>query len=207
MIRKFLVLSAFLSLSFSTYAGLWVEPLVGYKIASVDFNIYNAGASLNGDYEYKFVGHQFGLKLGYAAPIGIVIGADGRMGSFESEQESGVFALQNGKVDNDDTSLGAFIAITAVPFLNFWGTYKFSYESEETTGANVGDISAGDGYGFGVGFTGIPFLSLNIEMNKITIDETRDVSAGTVTKYPSSNTSQQDKTEYVFSISAPFDLF
>lgn len=201
------VLKICLCLFFTTnaFAGLWVEPFLGYSSSTGKITLSNSGP-FNGDYEFDYSGTQIGARVGYAFPIALVVGLDYRMGSIDSEQSSGPQTLETGTVENDETSLGIFAAFTTLPLFNFWAVYRFDYETEVTSGDGVGDTFSGAGFGVGAGFTGLPFVSLNLEIFRSTMDERFDASANTTTSLPTNSQSEQDITSVVLSVSAPFDL-
>jgi len=190
----------------NAFAGLWVEPLMGYRKSTGEFTVSNTGSSFDGTYEIDISGPEFGLKLGYAFPIALVVGLDYRIGSYEDEQTSGPRALVPA-TDNEYNSLGIFLGVTTVPLFNFWINYKFDFETETTSGDEIGGTNSGDGFGAGVGFTGLPFVSINLEYNMYTLDEQFDAQTGVTEQLPSNTQSEQDIQEITISVSVPFDFF
>ena len=203
MIKKFnILLFSLFFISTYSYAGAWIEPLIGYKASYGEVTFSNYG-SASGDYKFTHTGPQYGLKLGYEFPIAFVAGIDYRMSSGARKQRLGPTTIFN-TVDVDQTSLAGFITFTTLPLLNFWAHYFFNVETEETSGNSIGSKASGNGIGFGAGFTGLPFVSLNVEYNMLTFNET--VLNGVTLSLPTNIQSEIDVYELVFSVSLPIDF-
>jgi len=181
-----LTLSLFV-VSFSANAGLLVEPTLGYMISGE----YDSGGTTKPD----IGGMMYGARAGYGM-MGFHVGAEYTMASLTYEANST-------ETDYKGSYMGAFVSYEFPVMLRAWATYYFSakHELDETVAA--GSVYAGSGMGFGVGFTGLPFISINLEYRTLTFDELEDavspLSNGTLNP-------EHDATAFILSVSAPFDL-
>ncbi len=188
-------------------AGIWIEPYIGYKFGSYDATLKNyvgAAAIANGDYTVDMTGYAVGGKLGYAVPF-LAIGLEYQMGQLNKKINKKPAAST--LVDNDrydTTVLGAFVTFTAIPLINVWAGYQFSIKWKDTNGPDKGDTISGSGYGVGAGFTGLPFLSINLDYKAYTMN--KEKSGGTTTNLPSNNKNEYEGEEIMLSISLPFNI-
>ncbi len=200
----------FVSLFFASnsHALLWLEPYIGYGTGGFELTLSNLGiyGITDGKYEVDTSGPLYGAKIG-ASVFLFAFGLQYETGSIKEKMASfPAGSVANTATDEYDTThLGAFVTFTGAPLINVWANYFFDVKYEETKG-DIGDELTGTGYGLGLGFTGLPFVSLNLEYRKSTIDEEKDVSTATTTKLPSAYSSVYDVTTIIFSVSAPFDL-
>ncbi len=159
-------------------ASLLIEPHLGY-------NIYG-----NADYQsasIKYNGAQYGARLG-----GQYLGL---MGGFDYTHSSFTYKT-TGAADSDKTrnQFGVFVGYNLPVFVRAWFGYYFS--DKLTTTSNSSWIK-GNGTELGLGFTGIPFLSINLQYRMSTYDETSTGGALTPNAKPK---------EFVLGVSAPFTL-
>ena len=196
-----------IGLVFGTHAmaGILVDPYVGYQTG--DFNLEIT--SENSTYEYDFSGIGYGLRLGYNF-LGLMAGVEYRLGSIKQKEASVPEASRKNSEDSyDTTQAGAFLGYN-FPLVRFWGSYYWNYEWEisktnSTTGADKGDTWKGNGFGLGVGFTGIPFISINLEYKKLEIEKAISAS-GASTNYPTPSVPKPEIDEIFLSVSVPFDF-
>lgn len=201
---KKLTLALFLLISATAHSALWIEPYLGYRLATDKFTVSNLGA-LNGDYETGATGMVYGAKAGLSM-MGIAAGIHYEMGQHGLGDLTAPGGAETPQTDEfDTTNIGAFATFTLMPLLNFTASYYFSAEREETVGTDIGEKTKGSGFGIGAGFTGLPFLSINAEYRMITYDEVESVG-GVVTTFPTSTTSEPKESSIVVSISVPFDI-
>ncbi len=149
----------FFLFSLKSYSGIHLEPWLGYAVSGGDDNT-------------EVTGPAAGLRLGFSLPLGVEFGGE----YFVSGQ--------NLKVDGDDTEVdyeqdgyGVFLGFNPpVLPLRFYTTYFI--ESEVGLEPSIGipglftidGYSNGSGYKAGIGFTGLPFLSINLEYQSIVYD-------------------------------------
>tara|TARA_Y100000780_G_scaffold232591_1_gene267920 strand:- start:15381 stop:15959 length:579 start_codon:yes stop_codon:yes gene_type:complete len=155
---KFMALIiALFTFSSATQAGALIEPYLGYGIGSGDRN--------NTDYDYNTP--QFGARLGYQM-LGLMGGIDYSLApEFDLEAET---AGSTSKIDTDKNQLGLFVGYEFPILLRAWATYYLSSKLETTSATATTEYSGG-GYALGVGFTGLPFVSLNLEYRMFSYDE------------------------------------
>ncbi|ATH08130.1 hypothetical protein BIY24_09260 [Halobacteriovorax marinus] len=198
---KIISLFTFLVLSSNSFAGILVEPFIGYGIGSAE---YTTG-SLTAD--AKNTGPQFGARLGYTA-FGFMGGLEYRKssGSLSYDKHTGGGTWTNSGVDQDysGTEIGAFLGYELPILLRAYVGYTFNTKWEfDKNGAWIGaanDELSGNTTTLGVGFTGLPFVSLNLEFRMIELDKYKDVSLGTETSTDFSS------NEVVLGVSLPLDL-
>jgi hypothetical protein len=136
-------------------AGLLIEPHLGY-------NIHGSGD--NGGYDYSYTGAQYGLRLGYQN-LGLMVGMDYTGSSGSVDAEKGSTTLNQNYTSND---IGVFAGYNFPILVRAWAAYYFSntmkYKSDDTK-------ASGDTKELGVGFTGLPFLSINVIYRMVNHDE------------------------------------
>ncbi len=184
---KHSLIALFAFISLSANAGFLVEPYLGYKIGTGD-----QGGSTPVDYTYS--GATFGGRLGYQF-LGLMGGLDYSLSSFDIDRE---VPGTKTSVDTSQSTFGAFVGYDFPILLRAWAAYYFSSKLEE----NDNDEYSGGGYGLGVGFTGLPFVSLNIEYRSLAYDEFYNSSASST----SSLGADVEINEILFSVSLPLDL-
>lgn len=193
-----LSLISLLLLSFNAQAAFLIEPYLGYKAhASGDRNL--AGAHT--DYTYR--GPTLGGRVGYQF-LGLMAGLDYSASTFDLEREtttSGVTTTT--KDDYSQSTFGFFVGYNLPLLLRAWGAYYLSTSYEDQDGTNKGQKFKGQGYGAGIGFTGLPFVSLNLELRRLQLDEFEDPTSTTsrVVKY--SGSASPEITEIFLSVSLP----
>lgn len=191
--------------------GLLFEPYVGYA--------FTKGSS---DYSIPALSFVQTRNLDVSNPVlGGRIGFDkilmfGVEGVYEPKHDintkvtNGTTLLVNGNLAGDNEKLsvkedlvGAFLGVDA-PFVRIWGTYYFVSKMKvaATSAAGLyrsGDKLGGNGYGAGIGFKMIPFVSLNFDYRSLKFKD-KGESFGPVAGYGAK------LTEYVASLSFPFLL-
>lgn len=158
------------SIVFSThvFAGAFVEPWVGYAISG-------------GDDTTDVTGPAVGLRLGYELPLGLQFGLE----YFQATQDLEIDGNSTG-FDFEQNGFGVMVGLNP-PILPLKATLTYFVGSEIDIDPNItiGSTSldaytGGVGYKAGVGFTFLPFISLNVEYQNIAYDEA-ELSGSTVT--------------------------
>lgn len=149
------VLVTLTTLLFTTIAsaGILIEPQVGYVISnkfSGTANITTSGGTAGTlALDYKATGVEYGGRVGYQV-LGFMAGVNYGHMSGTSKNADG------SKDDIKGTNLGAFIGFKAPILVRGWVAYNFSSK------ADLGDSELdGKSTEIGLGFTGLPFLSVN----------------------------------------------
>ena len=96
-----------------------------------------------------------------------------------------------------------------------WGTYflknKLEFDSSTATAASDDSTEiTGKGFALGAGFTGLPFVALNLEYRSITYDEIKQRDGTKITLPYSMGGSvvmnEIEAKDIVLSVSVPFDI-
>lgn len=182
VLQLFILVLAFLIIK-PANAGLLVEPIVGFSNSK--FETDTPGSS-----EEKGTGLSYGGRLGYQN-LGFQLGLD--------------YLHSNINVDDDNYSpvqaseWGGFVGFEFPVLLRVYAGYIFSAtgESELKVAGTKNDLEFTDGSGMkvGVGFTGLPFVDINVEYRK-----------GTFGEYKLGGTKQDvdtDYSAYMISLSLP----
>ena len=172
----------------SAQAGLTIEPFLGTSVSG----------ELKSDAPDSLVGSgtdlsslTYGARLGYGM-LGFSGGLEYRMGTGEIDD--------NGtKSDNKTTTLGLYAGYNFPILVRAWVGYSLSHKVtvEQSTGGDV-DLT-GTNMSVGVGFTGLPFVSINVEYHMVEFDEMEQ--AGTKTDLTST-----DGNLIMVTVSAPLAI-
>jgi len=201
--KNLFIISLLILLTQTSYAGVHLEPYVGYAV-SAGTEQTNNGTKIESTMNYFELGGRAGWEM-----MGLSFGFDGNFTptSYDIDIEKPTKA--SGTVDYKSHNLGAFISFE-LPLLRVWGTYYFasqlSYDKDRDTSVSdsTGDSLNGSGYGVGVGFTALPMLAINLEYRANSYDEYKDKSSGVTTKYPAGGASSVDAHSILLSVSVPF---
>lgn len=150
---KKIVLFFFLFISTAAFADILVEPYLG-------LHPFNSRIKTGGT-NYTLSGLGFGSRLGFNS-YGLMGGVNFRFGSYEIDN------LDN-KVDLYQ-HISAFLGYNMENYLRGWLEFIFKSETSfEQNASGTGSISAqdGNGLGFGVGYYGIPYGSINFEFSYV----------------------------------------
>lgn len=172
MFRNFIVflLMNLFVFSSQSQAGILLEPFLGYAIGSAE-----DASSPSTDYSYK--APTFGARVGYQQ-LGLMLGAEYSTASLDMDYE--VSGLSGSFTGNTKSQLGLFVGYNLPIMFRAWGTYYVSPTFEYSSGTEL----SGSGYGLGLGFTGLPLVSLNLEYRSYTYDEaTSGSSTGSIADY------------------------
>ena len=183
-----------------TRAGVLVEPYLGFAIGA-DGETSVAGTA----YDNSYASVTMGGRLGYQF-LGFMGGIDYSMQNFSLKSKS---SSNSDKDDVKKNQLGLFVGYDFPILLRAWGTYFLS-GSVEGKDANVANdqvfssndkFSDGSGYALGVGFSGLPFVSINLEY--------RTMEYGKFARSNNSSVAYGKKlslSEILLSVSLPLDL-
>lgn len=187
-ISKLLItLVSFLSITSSAYAGVLVDPYVGYSFGSSSYDTKK--------YDYNTA--QFGARLGYQQ-FGFMAGLDYSLSgttTLNVKHQAG----NTTKYDITKHQFGLFVGYQLPVMFRFWGTYFLDASMKDKL--NPPTTNSGKGYALGLGFTGLPFVSLNLEYRSFTyVDETQ---SGVTSKL---NPPDWKMKEIFLSISVPLSI-
>lgn len=195
---KNLLFALLLSITSSLQAGFLVEPYLNYNFGSGDYveNGQNVDASTSGP--------NFGGRLGYQF-LGLMAGMDVNLGSMGLDE---TVAGSKTSYDLDSTRVGLFAGYELPILLRAWITYYFSNNLEYSKAYSANNIAKGDqfsgsGLEFGVGFTPLPLLSVNVGYRINSYDELEQTN-GTKTAL---NGSEEVKINEIFiGVSLPLEF-
>lgn len=137
-------------------AALLVEPHLGYNVSGTGDN--------GGSTEYDYNGPQYGLRLGYQN-LGFMAGLDYTRSSFDMENKS---PSSTSTTEMEANEWGFFVGYNFPILIRAWGAYYFSNTTKNKT---TNSEATGNTKELGVGFTALPFLSLNLMYRMIALDE------------------------------------
>ncbi len=184
----------------SAYAGFHLEPWVGYAITGLgDTN----GDGVEDDKDESAKGPAFGARVGWAAGA-FQVGAE----FFMAKQTLSFDTAGSTEIDANQDGYGVFIGLDfpVVP-IRVYGTYFISSKIEfdpsiGTAGLfTVDELSEGAGWKLGIGFTGLPFVILNLEYQSIHYEKIKGTLLGST--FESEITDGDDYSTVLFSISIP----
>lgn len=180
-----IALATALTFSFmhSASASLLLEPYLGYRVSGDLDNGTSADLSYNGI--------AYGARVGYQM-LGIMGGVDYSMSSFDMDIQDGA---DTSTLATSSSNLGLFVGYNAPILVRAWATYFLSNKLDFDS---IATEYSGSGYALGVGFTGLPFVSLNLEYRALSFDEQTEAST-TSALNPS-----EDASEILFTVSLPF---
>jgi hypothetical protein len=147
MKNLFLALSLALVLPTVAQAGFMIEPYLGYETGTL---------KQTGSEEIKHKGTNLGARLGYQI-LGLKFGLDYMQGTQTSEQ--------TGSADGDykPIDMGAFVGYEFPFLLQVYASYFVSSKASVSPSSLSGDLT-GKGTRVGIGWTGLPFVVINLEM-------------------------------------------
>lgn len=134
-------------------AGLHLEPFLGYWTGKVDI----------GGTEEDLKGTDLGARVGYSMPLGLAVGAEYSQSNLELDDFTPTVKLE-------PTNLGAFVAYEFPILVRAYASYIFSSKGDYSVGSTSVDVE-GSGVRIGVGFTGLPFVAINLEYVSLKHDE------------------------------------
>ena len=180
----FLLLSLLLGFSSYSEAALLVEPVVGFNLGS------KADISSFPDSYSGGSGMGFGGRIGYQN-LGFQLGVD--------------YLNSNIDMNDDDwdsnlkvSEWAGFVGFRFPVFFKVYAGYIFASSAETKIGGADFDLSSGSGTKLGVGFTGLPFLDLNVEYRTGKFDEIK--ASGIDTGWT------MDYSSILFSVSLPITI-
>lgn len=181
--------------SMNANASLLIEPHLGY-------NVYSSTSMGTDTIDYN--GAQYGARLGLQS-LGFMGGLDYTHSSYTATTKPA-----SGTSDKDERKrdeLGVFVGYKFPVLVRAWIGYNFLAKESQTalgptSGNVVGDYYKGHSTEIGVGFTGIPFLSLNLSYKMLSYDQHFDPKKGAT----SALNPKFEPKEIILGISIPINL-
>ncbi len=140
-----------LGIGIQAHAGFLVEPFFNQSVSG-DFELGNLSADLSNTI--------FGARLGLTT-LGFMYGVEYATGNFSVD-------FTNGKLKGDTTDIGLFVGYNFPIMFRAWFSYYLSSRYEFN---NSNQEFKGTGSQIGIGYTGLPFISINLLMLNRTFDE------------------------------------
>ena len=141
-------------------ASFLIDPYVGYNLAW-DTVTQQAGG-VSGELDMTRTGAMYGARVGYQF-LGLMAGLEYGMGSGMTRELAaatiGGISLPESSLNYDASYMGVFVGYELPIMLRAWATYFFDASWDFDTAGKV-DLTT---IALGVGFTGLPFVSLNAE--------------------------------------------
>lgn len=161
-------------------ASLLLDPYIGINLSGT--TKFTSGNS-DVDYDYNSAPVSIGGRVGFSK-LSFSTGLDYQM-------TSGV-KLKNQAEKFDASELAAFVGFDFPILLRAYAGYIFSADFEATSNK----YDEGSGYKLGVGFTGLPFISINLEYKNISYDKLNNATIKTA-----------DHNSVLLAVSLPIKLF
>ena len=168
---RIFILTILITFTSQSHGAIHIEPYIGFGKSTVDVN---AGSSdSNDDIGHKAVGGKLGWGL-----LGFDFGVDYEMDTHD---------------DFKRNNISAYAAFDFPVLLRVWAEYvvSSSFEADDIDA----DLDLKSGTSFGVGFTGVPFFNINVELENTSYSgdfEGTDYDVQWVS--------------YLVSVSMPFDI-
>lgn len=141
-------------------ASFLIEPHLGYNVSGSGDNGLTGASKVENDYS----GAQYGLKLGYQN-LGLMVGLDFNRSNYDQDFKSSAATATNSM---ERSELGLFVGYNLPILVRAWGAYYFSNNTKNKDNSSE---MTGNTKELGVGFTGLPFLSINLMYRMIDLDE------------------------------------
>ena len=172
----------------SAQAGVMIEPFVSYGVSG-ELDV-NTAHGVKGDVNFL----SFGARLAYQM-LGFFVGGEYAMYPEKTISSTGT------STGNFKYKMNGISAVAGYEFpllLRAYAGYTFSYTGT-LTGTNQADFEKGDGFLLGAGYTGLPFISINLEFRSHNIKES--VVSGVTT-----NNVDGTDTQILLGVSAPIGI-
>lgn len=151
MKRILVSIFAILSISSAAHAGFFIEPFLGYAVSGKE----DKGGSAD------IKGMDYGARLGATFAM-FSIGAEYAGGAYEQDSSGGS--------DFDTTDIGLTFAFDFPIMIRLYASYYFKSEAKSDALTEKGN----GGYRIGIGYTGLPFVDINLEQVKRVYDDPSD---------------------------------
>lgn len=143
---KRLVLVGCLFFGVQGHAGLLIEPYLGVGTVASTADVLEDGVNVEDPDDET--ARSLGSKIGYSFLL----------------LSAGIDYEMLGSGQDKITNTSAFVGFELPILLRFWGEYVLSSNFKDDDDL---DIDFKNGYGLGVGFTGLPLVSLNLEVQTL----------------------------------------
>lgn len=139
------------------FAGLLLDPYIGVGQSKVVSEVEGLPTA---DSDESYNSNAYGARIGWTALL-LAVGID--------------YQVLNFTDDDDDSAqistTSAFVGV-GLPMIRFWAEYMLSSEVGGDDAYTDLDADFTNGYGIGVGFTGFPLVSFNLELETLNYEYT-----------------------------------
>lgn len=143
---KGLLAALLFTITTSASAGFLIDPYFGVGSSATTFD---ADALEDEDSTDSY--NSFGSRLGYSFLL-FSAGVDYEMATVDGDSR---------------TNTSVFVGVDMPILIRAWAEYMISSSLEDDDLADDIDVDFKDGYSIGLGFTGLPFVSINVELQYI----------------------------------------
>lgn len=205
--RKIRIL--FVSLLFSSLfttqtfaASFLVEPSLGYALKSKLTDEDSSDPTQ--DFEMKSSPLVYGMRLGMQS-FGLMLGLDYRREAKSDYDFKDIFTGATADVKAHKRDIGLFVGYNFPVFWRAWASYYFDSRLTFDSTPDPTDIEhyKGNGFTLGLGYTGFPLISLNLEYSQTKYDSAERAD-GLEFDFASSNDVKHQNI--ILSVSLPFRL-
>jgi hypothetical protein len=193
-LRKIIFIFFITTFSSIVSASVLIEPHLSYAVVG------------DGDYngsDNSYTGLGYGSRLGLKYH-GFMMGGDYSASSLSYSEKS---TTASRSINYDRSQIGAFVGFRFPLFLRIWYTYylgdKLTYKTTLSGWSTSGDYQKGTGDELGIGFTNLPFVSINFLYRHSTY---KKYSSATATVGEQDLSPIHKTTEYALGFSIPFSL-
>lgn len=139
----------------TSHADILLEPYLGY---------YFGSSTQSGSKDGDVTGLGYGARFGFQHMTGFMIGAEYFTGQLEDD---------DGTVKTDMTpgDLGVFAGFNFPILLRAYATYFITNKWKAKTSTTTADLEGSGGLKLGLGWTGLPFVSINLEYMTVGFDK------------------------------------
>jgi hypothetical protein len=194
-----LAIAALSFMALPAKADLLLEPYLGFGAGTAK----NTPFGVSGSYSDTMAGTTVGGRVGYAMPL-LWFAADYSLsnGSFKnSEKPSGASSVDG---DYSGSNLYAVVGVK-VPLLQAYAGYGLMNELTLKKGVDE-KFSGGTNFKLGAGFTGLPFIALNLELLLNKYGKFKGAGGESDINSGSTAVTDAQSTTWMITVSAPFRL-
>lgn len=185
--KKILILVCLFSIYSNAKASVFIEPFAGTILnGEIKDNLSTCTINCTDDVS----GSQYGLRFGLDY-FGFLLGLDYRMGTY-SLKEADIDIKQTG-------STGLLVGYELPILIRFWYVHGLASSLEASAGSADITYSTKSSQVIGIGYTGLPLISINFEMISENLDQIDNSLSG-------KSDSDIDLTSSVLSVSFPFSF-
>lgn len=150
--KKFILALVAMSVFTTAQAAFLIEPYVGYNFNS-ELEANNCSSNCTDDVS----GTSIGARIGWQS-LGLQLGGSVKLSQLE--------------IDGDDASgksLGVFVGYELPILFRVWAEYTLSSTLEDDDSGV--ELTDGSGFTIGGGYTGLPFVAINLEFSKVNYEK------------------------------------